>query len=119
MSAQLLYDSDCGFCMWSVTRILRLDRGGAIVPLPIQSPEGDALLAGLSHEARLRSWHMVVDGRVESAGAAFPVLLRLLPHGARAATALARFPRTLELVYRLVADNRSRLSRLIPSASKR
>jgi len=46
---------------------------------------------------------------------AVPVLLRLLPGGKGLARVAARFPRTVDRLYRFVARNRSTLGRLVGS----
>ena len=60
------------------------------------------------------SWHLGGPDGVRSAGAAFPDLFALLPGGAPLAALTRRAPGPSERAYRLVADNRSRLSRLVP-----
>ncbi len=83
------------------------------------SPEADALLADLTQEERMASWHLVApDGRRWSAGYAAPPLLRLLPGGRLPAAALAAAPEITDRVYRWVADHRSKFSRAIPERSK-
>ena len=70
-SLTVLYDADCGFCRWSVAQLLALDRGGRLMPEPIQSAVGGRLLAGIAPAARLASAHVVpADGRVASGGGA-------------------------------------------------
>ena len=108
MQAIVLYDRDCGFCNWSLKRVLSWDRRGRLRPVAIQSDEGERLLAGMDEDERLASWHLVrPDGRVVSAGAAAPELLELLPGGGPLARLTARFPRATARAYRFVADNRS------------
>ena len=34
--ATVLYDGDCGFCKWSLAKLLAWDRRGALRPLPLQ-----------------------------------------------------------------------------------
>ena len=51
----VLYDADCGFCRWSVGRLLALDRAGHLMPEPIQSAVGERLLAGIPPAERLDS----------------------------------------------------------------
>jgi predicted DCC family thiol-disulfide oxidoreductase YuxK len=110
----LLYDADCGFCRWSVDKILRLDRRRKIRAVPLQSPEADELLGPMDRERKMASWHLVTgDGEVRSGGAAAPPLLRLLPGGPPIAMAAQIFPRTTDRAYRLIAKNRGRLGRLI------
>jgi predicted DCC family thiol-disulfide oxidoreductase YuxK len=110
----LLYDSDCGFCRWSVDKVLAWDRRQRLRPLALQDPEADALLPGMDEGQKLGSWHLVTeDGRVFSAGAAAPPLLRLLPGGRVPAAVLAAFPALTNRAYQLVARNRDRLGRLV------
>lgn len=108
----VLYDSDCGFCRWSLVRLLRWDRDGRLRAAPIQSEEGDRLLADLNEEDRLASWHLIApDGRRSSGGAAAGPMARLLPAGAPVALLAETFPRTTDRVYRWVARNRNALGR--------
>jgi predicted DCC family thiol-disulfide oxidoreductase YuxK len=115
----VLYDSDCGFCRWSLGRLLALDRRHALRPVELGSQEADTLLADMPPGERAASWHLVApDGRRWSAGAAAQPLLRLLPGGRPPAALLARAPRLTERGYRWVADHRSTLGRLIPARAK-
>jgi predicted DCC family thiol-disulfide oxidoreductase YuxK len=110
----LLYDEDCGFCKWSLNKILAWDRAKRVRPVPIQSEEGSRLLARVPPDARLDSWHLVrADGSLFSAGAAAAPLARLLPGGRPLAAAFAAFPGATERAYRFVARNRGRLARLL------
>ena len=78
----VLYDQDCGFCRWSLDKILLWDRRKALRPVAIQSAEGERLLVAVPPERRLDSWHLVLpSGEVRSAGAAAEPLARLLPGG--------------------------------------
>ena len=114
MSTIVLYDQDCGFCRWSLKKILRWDRARRLAPVAIQSDEGDRLLAGVDPERRLDSWHVVTeDGRLYSAGAAAPPLARVLPGGRPLAALFAAFPRATEAAYRFIANHRSELARLL------
>jgi predicted DCC family thiol-disulfide oxidoreductase YuxK len=115
----VLYDSDCGFCRWSLAKLLALDRRSRLRPVPLEMPEADALLADIDPAERAASWHLVSpDGRRWSAGAAAPPLLRLLPGGSAPAAILERAPRLTERAYRWVAGHRSLLSRLIPQSAR-
>ena len=113
----LYFDSDCGFCRWSLGWVLRWDRRKRLRPLEIASAEGDRELGDLG-EARFESWHLVRDGTRYSGGAAFAPLLEELPCG----QPFARVARLLEFAtvpaYRWVAKHRSGLSRLVPKRSK-
>ncbi len=116
----VLYDADCGLCKWLLAGLLRRDRERRLHPLALQRPEADALLHDLSPDERMASWHLISPtGERESAGAALPPLLRLLPGGDRPAAVFARFPRVTERAYRWVADHRSQLSKLVPADAKR
>jgi len=117
----LLYDHDCNFCVWMIALVLRHDGAGALRPVPIQSPEGDALLADLDPGRRLASWHTVSPaGGRRSGGDAFEVALGAVPRLAPLGRLAARAPAGLrDAAYRLVARRRVQLSRLVPSASKR
>jgi predicted DCC family thiol-disulfide oxidoreductase YuxK len=110
----LLYDAGCGFCRWSLAKVLACDRRGRLRPVALDSAEADALLGGMSEERRMASWHLVgPDGEVRSAGAAVAPLMRLLPGGAPIAWLAGRFPRLTERAYRCVAEHRAALGRLI------
>ena len=108
----MLYDEDCGFCRWSLDRLLRWDRRDLLRATPIQSEEGDMLLADLPEEDRLASWHLIApDERRYSGGAAAGPLARLLPAGAPIALLAETFPRTTDRLYRWVARNRDSFGR--------
>jgi predicted DCC family thiol-disulfide oxidoreductase YuxK len=117
-AGSILYDADCGFCRWSLAQLLRLDRRSRLRPVSLRQPEADILLPGMTREERMASWHLVGDdGRVYSGGDAFAPLLRLLAGGGPLAAALTAFPSLGDVAYRIVADRRSWLGRLIPAAS--
>jgi predicted DCC family thiol-disulfide oxidoreductase YuxK len=110
----VLYDEDCGFCKWSLDKILAWDRHRRLRPLPIQSEEGGRLLAGVPQELRLESWHLVApSGEVRSAGDAAAPLASLLPGGRPLAFLFRTFPGITNRAYRLVAGNRDRIARLL------
>jgi predicted DCC family thiol-disulfide oxidoreductase YuxK len=118
--AILLYDSDCGFCRWSLGKVLAWDRRARLRPVTLQSKEAEGLLAGMPEEKRMGSWHLVEpDGEIRSAGAGFAPLLRLLPGGAPLGAVAARLPRVMERGYRFVAGNRSLWGKLITDGAKR
>lgn len=110
----VLYDEDCGFCRWSAGRLRAWDRHGQLTFTSIQGREGDRLLAGLDRASRLDSLHAVTpDGRIWSAGAALPHVVRVLPGGGLAAILTTKAPTLTEAAYRLVARRRDRLGRLL------
>jgi predicted DCC family thiol-disulfide oxidoreductase YuxK len=109
----LLYDDDCGFCKLCVRAILGLDRDDRLLPVAIQSEEGQRLLTEVPPERRLDSFHLVTPGgNVRSAGAAAEPLARLLPGGHLPARTFHRYPSQTDAVYRWVARNRSTFGRL-------
>lgn len=106
----LVFDEDCGFCRWSVDKVLSWDRGGRVRTVAIQSDEGGALLHELDVATRLASAHVVTpDGTIHSAGALAEPLLRALPGGRPIAAVTHTFPHTTDRLYRLVARNRFRI----------
>jgi predicted DCC family thiol-disulfide oxidoreductase YuxK len=118
--AMLLYDEDCGFCRWTLSKVLAWDRRRALRPVPLSSAEADRILAGMSPDQRAASWHLLDrDGRLHSAGAAFPSLFGLLPGGRPLAAISASTPRLSERGYRFLADRRSRFGRLVTDGAKR
>jgi predicted DCC family thiol-disulfide oxidoreductase YuxK len=118
--AILLYDRDCGFCRWCLSKVLAWDRRRSIRPVAIQSEEAERLLTGMPEQERLASWHLVDEsGTVSSAGAAFPELFRLLAAAAPLAALTARAPRATDRAYRWVAGKRSRWGKLVSDGAKR
>ena len=118
--ATLLYDSDCGFCRWSLGKVLAWDRRGRVRPVSLQSKEAEKLLGGMPEDERMASWHLVRDdGEVRSAGAGIAPLLRLLPGGAPLAAVAARTPRAMERGYRFIAGHRSLWGKLVTDGAKR
>ena len=117
--ATVLYDADCGFCRASLALILAWDREWRLRPVALQDHEANRLLAHLSPEERMASWHLVSpDGTVTSAGDAFEALFRLLPGGSPPASLARRFPQAARKGYRWIADHRTPLGRLLPSPIK-
>jgi predicted DCC family thiol-disulfide oxidoreductase YuxK len=117
--ATVLYDRDCSFCRWSLARLLAWDRRGCLDTVALQEPEADLLLAGIEPRERMESWHLIgSDGEIHSAGQALAPLLRLLPGGKQPARLAEAFPRLTEAGYRLVAGNRSLLSRVVRSRAR-
>jgi predicted DCC family thiol-disulfide oxidoreductase YuxK len=112
--AAILYDDDCGFCKWSLNKILAWDRRRRLRPVAIQSEEGQALLADVPEAERLDSWHLALpSGEVCSAGAAAAPLASMLPGGRPLAAGFRAFPGVTEGCYRFVARHRDRFARLV------
>jgi predicted DCC family thiol-disulfide oxidoreductase YuxK len=115
----VLYDADCGFCIWLLSALLRWDRMARLRPIALQRPQADDLLRELTPAERMASWHLISpSGERHSGGAALPPLLRVLPAGRLPAAAFARFPELTGRGYRWVAGHRSQLSRLVRSGAK-
>jgi predicted DCC family thiol-disulfide oxidoreductase YuxK len=116
----VLYDDDCGFCRWSVAKLLAWDRRARVRPVAIQSVEGQRLLAGLAPERRLATAHAVdAAGRLTSGGDALAPVASVLPGGAPLAALARAAPGLARAGYRLVAERRSALARAIPASAKR
>lgn len=110
----LLFDDDCGFCRWSVGKILAWDRARRLRAAPLQGEEAARLLVGIDGDQRMASAHVILpDGRVYSGGAIAEPLFRALPGGRPLAVIARTLPRTTERAYRLVARNRERLGRTL------
>jgi predicted DCC family thiol-disulfide oxidoreductase YuxK len=118
--ATLIYDSDCGFCRWSLGKVLAWDRRGAVRPLALGTDEANRLLRDMPRGEQMSSWHLVDgDGAVHSAGAGFAPLFRLLPAGLPFAALTARIPDATERGYRFVSGNRSLWGKLVTDGAKR
>ena len=118
--AVVLYDADCGVCVWLLAGLLRRDRARRLRSLALQHPDADELLADLTPAERIASWHLISStGARQSGGAALAPLLALLPHGRAPATALARVPGVTDRGYRWTAEHRAQLGKLVPARFKR
>jgi predicted DCC family thiol-disulfide oxidoreductase YuxK len=112
--AVLLYDRDCGFCVWSAHLLGTWDRRNRLAFVPIQSDEGARLLAAIPPAARLMSMHVVTpDGVIRSGGTALPTALRSLAGGSPLAWIAEAMPGTAERAYRVVSRHRGTLGRLL------
>ena len=115
--AQVLYDAECGFCRWSVAALLRLDSRGLLVPVAIQSVQGQDLLAGVPEDLRLASAHCCTPGvKVLSGGDAAGPIAERLPGGSPVAWVAARAPGLMRFGYGAVASRRSSFGRWISAS---
>jgi len=116
---RVLYDGDCGLCMWLLCGLLGRDRRRRLHPLALQRLESEELLADLTPQERMASWHLISpEGARQSAGAALAPLLQQLPGGRLPAATLVRLPALADRSYRWVADHRSQLSKLVSTRAK-
>jgi predicted DCC family thiol-disulfide oxidoreductase YuxK len=112
--AIVLFDEDCGICRWTADRLRRWDRRGRLTFRSIQTAEAGGDLEAIEPAARYASWHVVEpDGRIWSAGAAIPRVMRRLPGGGPVATLAATFPGSTERMYGFVVRHRARLGRML------
>jgi hypothetical protein len=82
--------------------------------LPFGDDAADMLLASLPEGEKFASWHLArPGGRISSRGNAGVDLLHALGYE-RPARAVSRFEGSIERLYRLVAENRDKLGRLVP-----
>lgn len=126
-SVTVLYDRGCGFCRWSLAWLLQRDPDRRLVPVAIQSPEGDALLeaAGVPVERRLLSAHAHRAGDPPSAlrsGGDAAALVAPLLRGVSGRTVAAILRATpgplLRTVYGQVAANRVALGRFVSTGRR-
>lgn len=109
----VLFDADCGFCLYGRDLLLRWDRHGRLTAGVIQDHEATTL-ADLAPEQRLASWHVLhPDGRRESGGAALAAVLEVLPGAGCLARAVRAFPGPTDGIYSWVASHRIGISRLL------
>jgi predicted DCC family thiol-disulfide oxidoreductase YuxK len=118
--ATVLYDVDCGFCRWTLAKLLAWDRACALRPVAIQDAAGQVLLAGMDEDRRLASWHLAFpDGRLYSAGPALVEALPLLPAGKPLGRLAGWLSPVTDRVYELVARRRAIPGRLLSRAAVR
>ncbi|CAB4878978.1 unannotated protein [freshwater metagenome] len=108
----VLYDADCDFCRWSVSKLLERDRQGLLLPVSIQSAQGQTLLSSIPQERRLDSAHCVAsNGEIRSGGQAVEWIASRTDGLGFAARISPAVPWLLTAGYGLVAGNRSLFSR--------
>jgi predicted DCC family thiol-disulfide oxidoreductase YuxK len=115
----VLYDHDCGFCRWSIGKLLAWDRHRRLRPVAIQSEEGQRLLADLAPEQREASAHAVdAAGRRASGGDALVPIAKVLPGGRPLAELGRRAPRLVRATYDAIAARRSWWGKLLTPGAK-
>jgi predicted DCC family thiol-disulfide oxidoreductase YuxK len=115
----VLYDRDCGFCRWSVGKLLAWDRDGRLRPVAIQSEEGERLLADLTPDERLASAHAIdAAGRRTSGGDALAAVAEALPGGRPLAALARRAPGLARTGYDAIAARRPFFGKLVSDRAK-
>ncbi|MFC4603416.1 thiol-disulfide oxidoreductase DCC family protein [Rhodococcus kronopolitis] len=110
-TVELLFDRDCGFCVFCVGWLRRLDRRGRVTAVPLQQPGAVERFGVSADEALERAW--AVDSRGDrhaGAGAINAALSGIL--GGRIPLWFYRVwgvRQVQDALYRLVARNRHRL----------
>lgn len=108
---ELLFDRDCGFCVWCAQWLERLDRGGRVTATPLQSPGAVDRFGVDLDQALEQAWALDWRGeRHHGAGAINAALAGVL--GSRIPLRVYRIPGIRQLqdaLYRVVARNRYRL----------
>lgn len=109
----VLFDGECGFCLYGRDLLLRWDRHHRLRADLIQRHVATTL-ADLAPELQLASWHAIhPDGRRESGAAALAAVLEQLPGGGIAARVVRALPGPSERAYGWVAAHRTGISRLL------
>jgi predicted DCC family thiol-disulfide oxidoreductase YuxK len=112
----VLYDRDCGFCRWSLARLLAFDVRRRLRPVALQTDEAARRLGDMDEARRFASAHLVLpDGRVYSGGDAVAPLLAELPGGGPLSALAGLVPGVWRTGYDAIAARRGifgrRLSR--------
>jgi predicted DCC family thiol-disulfide oxidoreductase YuxK len=113
--AVLLVDADCGVCCWIGLRIGARMEGLGVTT--IQSEAGSRLLAGMSSERAMGSWHLHANERTTSGAAVLGGLLDVAGHR-RAAALSRRAEPILGPVYRFGARHRDVWARVVPRPAR-
>jgi len=108
----ILWDGDCGFCRRAIAWMMRHDRQGRFQAVQYQQAPTPPMTPAL-HAACEHAVHVVMpDGRILRAGRATLHILSTVGYGWIARPLmLPPFIWLVELLYRIVASNRSFLSR--------
>jgi predicted DCC family thiol-disulfide oxidoreductase YuxK len=116
----VLYDRDCSFCAWTVRQLRGMDRHRRLQFVALQEagsiPDRPDLARVAAERRLLEEIHVVAaDGSVQRGGRAMAAVLLALPGGwfLRPWLALPGAGALLDIVYRIVADNRHRLAPLV------
>lgn len=114
----IVYDDACGFCIWTVSLMLALDRRRVLTTAPIASST-TTLLASVPQDTVADSFHVVSPtGEVASAGDALRAVAAAIPVLRIAAYLLGRSPALTHRLYFLVARRRGTLAKVVPARAK-
>jgi predicted DCC family thiol-disulfide oxidoreductase YuxK len=117
---RVIYDSDCGLCLWVMGLMLIWDARRALRPVALRDPVARELLADMSECERAASWHLVTpSGERYSAGRAVAPLLRLLPGGRPIAAAAAALQPLTDRAYDFLASRRSLFGKAVGDRATR
>lgn len=108
---EVFYDDDCGFCKWSLGKILALDTKGLLIARSIQ--ESEAELHSVKKEDLYNSWHARVGGKIYSGGDAGEPVFSRVAFGQLPAFISRRCPKTTRRAYSFIARKRNTWSRLL------
>jgi len=115
----IVYDRDCGFCRWSLARLVAWDRRRRLRLVALQDPEAERLLPGMSARERFAAAHLVLpSGERYSGGDALVPLLRLLPGGSPLAVVARAVRAPARIGYGWVARNRALFGRPLSERTK-
>lgn len=111
----IVYDGECRFCLWSVSRIERLDRRRQFEYLPRQSPEVEQRFPFLADADFNTGLRLVVDGENVYVGAdsVYQIYRRIPPF--HLVAWLYRLPildRIVKWCYAFIARNRHRFGKV-------
>ncbi len=116
----VLYDGDCGFCVWTVCQLTSLDRHRRLDFVPLQHAADHADRPDIAQLARTRdlsrSIHVMrADGLGDNGGGAMLEILDVLPGGwlLRPWRRLPGARPIVDAAYRFVANRRALASRLL------
>ena len=115
----VVYDPDCGFCRVCMAVLLRWDRQGRLRPVPLFSPDADALPEGMPRVTQAASWHAIDErGTVRSGGPRS----RPCSNSSRAVNGPQRWraasPGRSSCPTRWVADHRALVGRFVPASTR-
>jgi predicted DCC family thiol-disulfide oxidoreductase YuxK len=114
----LLYSGTCRFCRWSARLVAAIDHSQQLALLPLGEPEVGRLLDTVAEDVRTQSWWIVHrDGSFVAGKSGAVAALLTQMHATRwlgRVVIVSGLSPLLDALDRLIARNRTRLSRLVP-----